>query len=73
LQNKNIGTALKALTLTTFSQLIEGYFRKKFKGSKLAATNLNNMLYSLSYYISREACPIFVKTFEDFLLEQLQH
>lgn len=54
LQNKNINNALKTLTQVTFPQLIEGYFRKKFKGSKLAATNLNNMLYTLSSIISKE-------------------
>jgi hypothetical protein len=54
LQNKNINNALKTLTQLTFPQLIEGYFRKKFKGSKLAATNLNNMMYTLSSTITKE-------------------
>lgn len=49
LQNKNISHALKTLTQVTFPQLVEGFFRKKFRGSKLAATNLNNMLYTLSH------------------------
>lgn len=73
LQNKNIGSALKALTLTSCAQLVDCFFRKKFKGSKLAATNLNNMLYSLSYYVAREGCPVFLRTFEDFLLAHLHH
>lgn len=54
LQNKNINNALKTLTQLSFPQLIEGYFRKKFKGNKLAATNLNNMMYTLSSIISKE-------------------
>jgi hypothetical protein len=73
LQNKNISNALKTLTQTSFPQLIEAHFRKKYKGSKLAATNLNNMLYTLSSSISKEGCSVFVKTFEEFILSQWQH
>ena len=53
LQSKNINYALKTLIQLPFSQLVEAYFYKKFKGSKLANSNLNNMLYSLSYYTGR--------------------
>lgn len=63
LQNRNIGNAMKALTQTPFPYLVDSYFKKKFKGSKLAATNLNNMLYSLSHYVGKEACSIFILTF----------
>jgi hypothetical protein len=39
----------------------------------LASSNLNNLLYSLSYHVSRSPPPIFLKTFEDFLLNHLQY
>jgi hypothetical protein len=73
LQTKNIGNALRTLTLTSFAQLVEGYFRKRFKGSRMASTNLNNLLYSLSYHLSRENGSVFLHTFSDFLLAKLQH
>lgn len=73
LQNRNIGHALRALTQLSFPQLVEGFFRKKFKGSRLAATNLNNMLYTLSHATARDGCPVFVRTFEGFLLAEWQH
>ena len=73
LQNRNIGHALRTLTQVTFPQLVEGFFRKKFRGSKLAATNLNNMLHTLSCATARDACPVFVRTFEEFLLAEWQH
>ena len=67
----------------TFEDLIEdlsdtgiiafAYFFKKFKSRKLASSNLNNLLYSLSYHVSRSPPPIFLKTFEDFLLNHLQY
>ena len=71
LQTRNIDNALKTLTLSTFPQQIEHFFNKKFKSSKLASTNLNNMLYSLSHHLARESPPEFLKTFEDFLMGRL--
>ena len=73
LQTRNIDHALKTLTLSTFPQQIEHFFNKKFKSSKLAATNLNNMLYSLSYHISKESPSFLLKTFDNFLMGSLEH
>ena len=42
-----------------------------FKSNKLASTNLNNMLYSLSYHMSKDNPPVFLSTFEDFLMARL--
>ena len=73
LQTRNIDHALKTLNMNSIPQLIENYFFKKFKSSKLASTNLNNLLYSLSYHTNKSTTPIFLKTFEDFLEDRLQY
>ena len=40
-------------TLTAFPRLVEAHFRKKYKNNKMYATNLNNMLYTLSLTVQR--------------------